>query len=90
MLRNKGGDGLWVVVVGACGMEVDVEADDNISHHRLGVFMAWEVLVWSMMAVVGGCHHCHGGDMAHHCYVGVVGGLGMWCSLAADVAAYTF
>ena len=43
VLRNEGGDGLWVVVVGACGMDLGVEADDDISHHRLGLFVAWEV-----------------------------------------------
>ena len=59
-------------VVGACGMEVGIEADDNISRHHLGVFMAWEMLAWSMMAVVGGCHRCCGCDVACHCCVSVV------------------
>ena len=33
----------WVDVVGAHGMELGVEADDDISCGCLGVFMAWEV-----------------------------------------------
>ena len=42
VLKNEA-DGLWVVVVGARGMDLGVEADNDISHHRLGVFVAWEV-----------------------------------------------
>ena len=42
VLRNKGGDGLWVVVVGTHGMDLGVEVDDDISCRRLGVFVAWE------------------------------------------------
>ena len=30
-------------VVGAHGMDLGVEVDDDISRHRLGVFVAWEV-----------------------------------------------
>ena len=36
MVLTREGIGLWVVVVGARVMEVGVEADDDIGHHRLG------------------------------------------------------
>ena len=35
--------GLWVIVVGAHGMEVGIKVDDNISHCHLGVLVTWEV-----------------------------------------------
>ena len=34
---------MWVLVVGARGMDLGVEADDDISRRRLGLFVAWEV-----------------------------------------------
>ena len=76
--------GLWVVVVGTHIMELCVKADDDIGHHHLGVLVTWEVLALSTMAVVGGCHHCCGGDVAHCCHVGVVAESGCmaWQSLS--------
>ena len=69
---NKGGDGLEGHCCGRSCHGSGVEADDDIGRRRLGVLVTGEVLALSMMAVVGGCRCCHGGDMAHHCHVGVV------------------
>ena len=73
--------GLWVVVVGARVMEVGIEVDDDIGCCRLGGLVTWEVLALLTMAVVGGCHRCCGGDMAHCCHVGVVAGCMVWQSM---------
>ena len=73
--------GLWVVVVGARVMEVGIEADDDIGRHCLGVLVTWEVLALLMMAVVGGCRCCCGGDVASHWHVGVVAGCVAWQSM---------
>ena len=43
---------MWVLVVGARGMDLGVEADDDISRRRLGLFVAWEVRA---TVVVDGC-----------------------------------
>ena len=80
VVLTREGMGMWVVVVGACVMEVGIKADNDIGH-RLGVLVTWEVLALSMMAVVGGCCRCRGGDMAHRCHVGVVAGCVAWQSM---------
>ena len=70
--------GFWVIVVGAHVMEVAVKVDDDIGRHCLGVLVTWEVLVLSMMAIVGGCCRCCGGDVAHRCHVGIVARCMAW------------
>ena len=73
---NKGGDGIEGRCCGRSCHGSGVEADNNIGRRCLGVLVTGEVLALSMMAVMGGCRHCRGGDVAHCCHVGVVAGSG--------------